>query len=273
MSGIEFDLLERGGAPWLELIDDLDTPATDADHAANADVPREEIRDITAEVKKRSADAAAHVHWGATSQDVLDTAMVLQLGEALPPLLKDLGVIVEALAKLAKRHRTTAMLGRTLLQPATPLALGQKIAGWASDIDRAKRRLEESFAETQIVQFGGASGSLSALGKKAEPVMKLLARRLKLALPPGPWFTQRGERLRRSRADRAAGGRARHFADDAVEVGERRAVRPGAAVPRPCRKAQPGRRGADPGRCQRAPHSWRHLPGMVQEHERAPGGW
>ena len=63
------------------------------------------------------------------------------------------------------------MLGRTLLQPATPLALGQKIAGWASDISRAARRLEASFKETQVVQFGGASGSLSALGEKAEPVM------------------------------------------------------------------------------------------------------
>ena len=76
------------------------------------------------------------------------------------------------------------MLGRTLLQPATPLALGQKIAGWASDIDRATRRLEASFGETQIVQFGGASGSLSALGEKAEPVMTVLAKRLGLKLPP-----------------------------------------------------------------------------------------
>ena len=83
------------------------------------------------------------------------------------------------------------MLGRTLLQPATPLALGQKIAGWASDIDRATRRLKASFAETQVLQFGGASGSLSALGRKAEPVMKSLARQLELKLPPAPWFTQR----------------------------------------------------------------------------------
>src|SRR5476651_195546 len=67
------------------------------------------VKALTAEVKKRSADAAAYVHWGATSQDVLDCAMVLQLGEALPPLLKDLQLIVDALAKLAKKHRTTTM--------------------------------------------------------------------------------------------------------------------------------------------------------------------
>jgi len=149
------------------------------------------VKALTAEVAKRSADAAAYVHWSATSQDVIDTAMVLQLGEALPPLLRSLDGIVAAFAKLAKKHRTTPTLGRTLLQPATPLALGQKIAGWASDIDRARRRVSASFAETQIVQFGGASGSLAALGGKAERVMTLLARELKLALPPAPWFTQR----------------------------------------------------------------------------------
>jgi 3-carboxy-cis,cis-muconate cycloisomerase len=149
------------------------------------------VKALTAEVAKRDAAAAAYVHWGATSQDVIDTAMVLQLGEALPPLLRSLEGIVAAFAKLAKKHRTTPTLGRTLLQPATPLALGQKIAGWASDIDRARRRLAASFAETQIVQFGGASGSLSALGVKAPRVMTLLAKQLKLALPPAPWFTQR----------------------------------------------------------------------------------
>src|SRR5204862_676762 len=107
------------------------------------------------------------------------------------PLLKDIEAIVDAFAALAKKHRATPMLGRTLLQPATPLALGQKIAGWASDIDRARRRLKVSFAETQIVQFGGASGSLSALGPKAEQVMVRLAEQLGLGLPPAPWFTQR----------------------------------------------------------------------------------
>ena len=239
------------------------------------------VKALTAEVKKRNADAAAYVHWGATSQDVLDTAMVLQLGEALPPLLKDLGVIVEALARLAKRHRTTAMLGRTLLQPATPLALGQKIAGWASDIDRATRRLEESFAETQIVQFGGASGSLSALGKKAEPVMKVLAKRLKLALPPGPWFTQRVRVAALAQDIALVCGALGKAARDIslmmqVEVGE-------ASEP-----SGPGRGGSSTmphkrnpvgaalilAAANRAPHlAATIVSGMVQEHERALGGW
>jgi len=239
------------------------------------------VKALTAEVKRRNADAAAYVHWGATSQDVLDTAMVLQLGEALPPLLKDLSVIVGALARLAKKHRTTAMLGRTLLQPATPLALGQKIAGWASDIDRATRRLTESFAETQIVEFGGASGSLSALGTKAEPVMKLLARQLELALPPGPWFTQRVRVAALAQDIALVCGALGKAARDIslmmqIEVGE-------ASEP-----SGPGRGGSSTmphkrnpvgaalilAAANRAPHlAATIVSGMVQEHERALGGW
>jgi len=149
------------------------------------------VKALTVEVRRRDEEAAAYVHWGATSQDVLDTAMVLQLREAVPPLIEGLRGIVAGFAKLARKHRATPMMGRTLMQPATPLAFGQKVAGWAFDIDHATRRLEASFAETQILQFGGASGSLSALGSKAEPVMKALAKQLDLALPPAPWFAQR----------------------------------------------------------------------------------
>jgi len=152
--------------PIVEACDPaLYDPATLAEAArrsATLTVPV--VKALTEEVRKRNAEAAAYVHWGATSQDVIDTALVLQMGEALLPLLKDLGRIVDRFARLAKKHRATPMLGRTLLQPATPLALGQKIGGWASDIDRAKRRLAASFLEAHVLQFGGASGSLSALG-------------------------------------------------------------------------------------------------------------
>jgi 3-carboxy-cis,cis-muconate cycloisomerase len=277
-------LIPKKYGPLIETACDatLYDPAPLADAArrtATLTVPV--VKALTAEVKKRNADAAAYVHWGATSQDVLDCAMVLQLGEALPPLLKDLEGIVDALARLAKKHRATPMLGRTLLQPATPLALGQKIAGWASDIDRARRRLAESFAETQIVQFGGASGSLSALGKKAEPVMKGLAKRLGLALPPGPWFTQRVRVAALAQDIALVCGALGKAARDIslmmqVEVGE-------AAEP-----SGPGRGGSSTmphkrnpvgaalilAAANRAPHlAATIVSGMVQEHERALGGW
>lgn len=239
------------------------------------------VKALTAEVSKRDKEAAAYVHWGATSQDVIDTAMVLQLGEALPPLLKQIEGIVGAFAALAKKHRTTVMLGRTLLQPATPLALGQKIAGWASDLDRARRRLAQSFAETQIVQFGGASGSLSALGEKAETVMVVLAKHLELTLPPGPWFTQR-VRVAAVAQDIAlvCGALAKAARDISlmmqVEVGE-------ASEP-----SGPGRGGSSTmphkrnpvgaalvlAAANRAPQlAATIVSGMVQEHERALGGW
>src|ERR1700730_17859242 len=219
------------------------------------------VKALTEEVAKRDADAAGYVHWGATSQDVLDTAMVLQFGEALPPLLKELDRIVAAFAALARKHRRTPMLGRTLLQPATPLALGQKIAGWASDIDRAARRLEASFKDTQIVQFGGASGSLSALGDKAEPVMVSLAKRLGLGLPPAPWFTQR-VRVAALAQDAAlvVGALAKAARDISlmmqVEVGE-------AAEP-----SGPGRGGSSAERRLAATI----VAALPQEHERALGG-
>lgn len=239
------------------------------------------VKALTEQVRLRDAKAADYVHWGATSQDVIDTAMMLQIGEALPPLLKALDGIVAALARLAKKHRATPMLGRTLLQPTTPLALGQKIAGWASDIERAKRRLAESFAETQIVQFGGASGGLTALGPEAESVMKALAKQLKLALPPGPWFTQR-VRIAALAQDCAlvVGALAKASRDIAlmmqVEVGE--AAEPsgpgrGSSSTMP-HKRNPVSAALILAAATRAPMlAATIVAAMPQEHERALGGW
>jgi len=239
------------------------------------------VRALTAEVRKRDAAAAASVHWGATSQDLIDTAMVLQIGEAVPPLLEDLHGIVTALARLARRHRATPMLGRTLLQPATPLALGQKIAGWASDIDRATRRLEQSFAETQILQFGGASGSLSALGAKAEPVMKTLASRLGLALPPAPWFAQR-VRVAAFAQDAALvvgalGKAARDIAlmmqFEVAEATEPTGAGRGGSSTMP-HKRNPVGAGTVLTAASRAPQlAATIVAALPQEHERALGGW
>ena len=239
------------------------------------------VKALTAEVAKRDKDATDYVHWGATSQDVLDTAMVLQLADALPPLLNDIDGIVAAFAAHAEKHRATAILGRTLLQPATPLALGQKIAGWASDLDRARKRLAESFHEIQVVQFGGASGSLSALGGKAEAVMTVLARELQLPLPPAPWFTQRVRVAALAQDIALVCGALGKVARDIslmmqIEVGE-------AAEP-----SGPGRGGSSTmphkrnpvgaaltlAAANRAPQlAATIVSGMVQEHERALGGW
>ncbi|HEY6984284.1 3-carboxy-cis,cis-muconate cycloisomerase [Reyranella sp.] len=239
------------------------------------------VKALTAEVARRDPEAAGYVHWGATSQDVIDTAMVLQLGEALPPLVKEIDGIVAAFAALARKYRATPMLGRTLLQPATPLALGQKIAGWASDLDRAKRRLAASFAETQVLQFGGASGSLSALGDKAGPVMAELAKELKLAPPPAPWFTQRVRVAAVAQDCALVCGALGKAARDIslmmqIEVGE--ASEPsgpgrGSSSTMPHKRNPVGATLALAA-ANRAPHlAATIVSGMVQEHERALGGW
>jgi 3-carboxy-cis,cis-muconate cycloisomerase len=239
------------------------------------------VKALTEEVRKRNAEAAAYVHWGATSQDVIDTALVLQMGEALLPLLKDLGRIVDRFARLAKKHRATPMLGRTLLQPATPLALGQKIAGWASDIDRAKRRLAASFLEAHVLQFGGASGSLSALGNKAKPVMTELAKRLGLRLPPAPWFTQR-VRIAAVAQDAAlvvgALGKAARDISLMMQFEVSEAAEP-AGAGRGGSSTMPHKRNPIGAAlvlaaATRAPHlAATVVAAMPQEHERALGGW
>ena len=239
------------------------------------------VKALTEEVRKRNAEAAAYVHWGATSQDVIDTALVLQMGEALLPLLKDLGRIVDRFARFARKHRATPMLGRTLLQPATPLALGQKIAGWASDIDRAKRRLAASFLEAHVLQFGGASGSLSALGNKAKPVMTELAKRLGLRLPPAPWFTQR-VRIAAVAQDAALvvgalGKAARDISlmmqFEVSEAAEPTGAGRGGSSTMP-HKRNPIGAALVLAAATRAPHlAATVVAAMPQEHERALGGW
>jgi len=239
------------------------------------------VKALTEQVRRLDAEAAAYVHWGATSQDVLDTAMVLQLGEAMPPLLLKLPRIVEGFAALARTHRTTLLLGRTLLQPATPLAFGQKVAGWASDIDRAARRLRTSFAETQILQFGGASGSLSALGDKAEPAMAALAGGLGLGLPPAPWFAQR-VRIAAFAQDVAlvVGALAKAGRDIALmmqfevaEVAEPSGPGRGGSSTMP-HKRNPVGAGTALTAAARAPQlAATIVAALPQEHERALGGW
>jgi 3-carboxy-cis,cis-muconate cycloisomerase len=269
--------------PIVEACDPaLYDPATLAEAArrsATLTVPV--VKALTEEVRKRNAEAAAYVHWGATSQDVIDTALVLQMGEALLPLLKDLGRIVDRFARLAKKHRATPMLGRTLLQPATPLALGQKIGGWASDIDRAKRRLAASFLEAHVLQFGGASGSLSALGNKAKPVMTELAKRLGLRLPPAPWFTQR-VRIAAVAQDAALvvgslGKAARDISlmmqFEVSEAAEPTGAGRGGSSTMP-HKRNPIGAALVLAAATRAPHlAATVVAAMPQEHERALGGW
>ena len=122
------------------------------------------VKALTERVRARDSAAADFVHWGATSQDVADTALVLLLKQLQPVLESDLARLESALRRLATTHANTIMLGRTLLQAAPPITFGLKAAGWFGSVRRCRMRLTSAFGEALMVQFGGATGTLASLG-------------------------------------------------------------------------------------------------------------
>ncbi|MEK9661728.1 MAG: 3-carboxy-cis,cis-muconate cycloisomerase [Alphaproteobacteria bacterium] len=136
-------------------------------------------------------DAAQWVHWGATSQDIVDTALVLLLRAAVAVMDARLAGLTERLAELARAHRDTAMLARTRLQQAAPTSFGLKLAGWRAPLVDHRARLAELEPRLLQVQFGGAAGTLAPLGDQGIAVLDALAADLDLAAPALPWHTRR----------------------------------------------------------------------------------
>lgn len=157
--------------------------------AGNPAIPL--VKALTAKVKEADPRAASFVHWGATSQDVIDTAQVLLLRQVLAHFEAALGRLADHLASLADAHRDTVMVGRTLLQQALPTTLGVKAAGWLAAVTRHRARLGETRSRALVLQFGGAAGTLASLGDKGLAVSQALAEELDLALPSLPWHTHR----------------------------------------------------------------------------------
>ena len=130
-------------------------------------------------------------HWGATTQDIMDTADVLQIRDALDLIAADLDAVAAALAKLAEAHAETPMAGRTHLQHALPVSFGYKAATWLSGIDRHRARLAELRPRVEVVSFGGAAGTLASLGEDGLATQQALAGELGLASPDITWHTIR----------------------------------------------------------------------------------
>lgn len=164
-------------------------PALLAEGTAAAGVPVPALVSLLRDAV--DGEAAAYVHWGATSQDVIDTALVLRLREAVTLIEGRLGVLVRGLLDLARDHRDTAMLARTRWQAAVPTSFGLKAAGWTAPLLRHRQRLEQLKPRLLVVQLGGAAGSRSALGDSGERVASALARHLELGRTPIPWHAQR----------------------------------------------------------------------------------
>ena len=155
---------------------DIASLSQDTLRAGTVGVPLAKV--LTERVRARDAEAARYVHWGATSQDVADTALVLLLKRARPILAGDISRLEQGLRKLSGDHKNTVMLGRTLMQAAPPITFGLKAAGWLGAVHRCKSRLDSSFAEALILQFGGASGTLASLREQGSAVAEELAKEL-----------------------------------------------------------------------------------------------
>jgi 3-carboxy-cis,cis-muconate cycloisomerase len=136
-------------------------------------------------------EAARFIHLGATTQDILDTALVLQIRDAFAILRRDILALARSLAARAVRYRDTPIAGRTHLQHAVPITFGLKCAVWASPLITHLERLDQAARRILVVQFGGAAGTLAALGKDGSAVVEGLARELALGVPVLPWHAQR----------------------------------------------------------------------------------
>jgi 3-carboxy-cis,cis-muconate cycloisomerase len=169
----------------------IDLPAL-AEATASAGTPAIPlVKQLTALVARDDAQAARYVHWGATSQDAMDTGLVLQLRRLLALLDEDLQRLERALVQLARAHRTTPLAGRTWLQQGPPVTFGLKAAGWLDAVGRHAVRLEQVRERALVLQFGGAVGTLAALGDRGLAVAEALAGELALPLPDMPWHGTR----------------------------------------------------------------------------------
>jgi 3-carboxy-cis,cis-muconate cycloisomerase len=187
-------LAETGSNKVLEsLLDAVFVDAAllvqDARAAGNIAIPF--VRQLTAEVKARSEVAARSIHLGATSQDVLDSALVLQIREAVQLLDVAIEQLEGTLIHQVREHRHTVLMGRTWLQAGPPTTLGLKLAGSLAALRRDRDRIRSAAARTLDVEFGGAVGTLAALGTTGGAVSAELARILQLKEPELPWHTHR----------------------------------------------------------------------------------
>jgi 3-carboxy-cis,cis-muconate cycloisomerase len=244
---------------------------------ASATVAVPFVRALGERVRQIDGAAETYVHWGATSQDLLDTTLVLLLGEARPLLARDHARLASALRELSERHAGTPMLARTLLQPALPTTFGYKAAGWFGAAERSWRGVSRGFGEALQLQFGGAAGTLAAYGDRGPELAAALASELELRLPPAPWHTHR-DRLATlvTQCGIYAGSLAKIARDIALlmqpEIAEVAEAGGGST-------AMPNKR--NPAGSVVALAAAARVPGLVatflsampQEHERAAGGW
>jgi 3-carboxy-cis,cis-muconate cycloisomerase len=254
---------------------DADSLAEQARDSATVAVPF--VKALRERVCSIDTNAADFVHYGATSQDVLDTTLIIAMRSARQILTHDHSRLSRRLRALSDQHAGSVMLARTLLQPAPPTTFGYKVAGWFGGVERSWKRLSQSFDEGLQLQFGGASGTLAVYGHRGAELAREIAKELDLAEPDAPWHTHR-DRLASIVANCAiyTGSLAKIARDIALlmqpeiaEVSE--AGGESSAMPN---KRNPAGSVVALAAATRVPGLVAaYLAAMPQEHERAAGGW
>jgi 3-carboxy-cis,cis-muconate cycloisomerase len=253
--------------------------ANAAAQAGNLAIPL--VKHLTARVAKSNKAAAGFVHLGATSQDVIDTGAVLQLREAMDDVEASLRRLSKTLEKLAAAHRATTLAGRTWMQQAAPITLGLKCAGWLDALQRHRERLAETRQRIEVLQFGGAVGTLAALGNKGPRVAAALAGELNLALPEISWHSQRDRFAEIATACGLLVGTLGKIARDIslmaqteiAELAEPSALGRGGSSTLPQKQNPVGCSVILSAAIRVPPLVSTMLSAMVQEHERGLGGW
>jgi 3-carboxy-cis,cis-muconate cycloisomerase len=223
-------------------------------------------------------EAARYVHWGATSQDIVDTAAMLVARRSLDLIVGVLDEVSAACASLAETHRSTPMAGRTLLQQAVPITFGLKAAGWLVSVREARFGVARIRAERLAVQLGGAAGTLAPLGERGPEVLRLFAEELGLEEPTLAWHTNRARIAELGGALAAAGNALAKIALDVAllaqtEIGEVEDSGAGGSSTMPHKRNPAGSALAIASAKQ--VHGYASVLASVgaQEHERGVGGW
>lgn len=260
-------------------LDDLPALVQASRRAGSLAIPL--VKELTGAVARHDQEASMFVHLGATSQDVIDTAMVLVTRDALALLDAGLAQLIDTLLALGERHAATPVLARTLMQPAQVTSLGFKVAGWTAPLVRARAHLQAAGARALQLQLGGAVGTLASMGEHGDAVARAMAADLGLACPAAAWHTQRDEWVRLGLGVAVLTGSLGKVATDLAlmaqgEIGE--LAEPSGAG-RGGSSAMPHKRNPVAAMialaaAQRTPHrAAALLAAMGQQHERGLGNW
>lgn len=271
-------IIEQVAQNALEAID-FDDLAVASGLAGNIAIPF--VKQFTAIVKQQDQDASRYVHWGATSQDIIDTAMILQCRDALLLIEKQLQFAYRISIKQAQQYRNQVMIGRTWLQQALPITLGHKFARWAAAFKRDLDRLQAMKSRVLTAQLGGAVGSLASLGNQGSAVVQAFAAELNLTVPECTWHGER-DRITEMAATLAiivgnTGKMAKDWSllmqTEIAEVYEPTAKGRGGSSTMP-HKRNPVAAASVLAAANRIPALMASVyQSMVQEHERALGAW